>query len=268
MSVVKNSKLVNLVPDDDDSLNKHVDKLKWCVVKFVSPEDNIQKKQLFDLNRFLYHDVNQQLVDMSTNIVMNVNNEFDSSVEAKVKQLKSSKDPNDQRLAESLLEIKKELKIDEEYQSTKILRQYRIDQQEMIDRFETYKLENRQALEKDFAKEVTPQTCVRGFKVSGAYETLEEARSRAKHVNQDIEPHINAYAVPLRVWIPWDPNPDAAQDQEFMLDELNDLMGKYKEGVEAKNEIFEKRKRAMIDKAKEDNNALLKERLRQRAGGT
>lgn len=253
--------------DDDVVLNKHVDSLKWGVIKFISPEDAIQKKSLFDLNQFLYHDVNKQLVDTCSNVVMNINNEFSSKIEAQIAKLKSSKSKDDKLLAEILQETVKDLTLNEEVQNVKVLRQYRMDQSELHDRFETYKLENRQTLEKEFAQQITKQTCVRGFKVSGAYETLGEARVRAKHVNQDIEPHINAYAVPLNVWIPWDPNPDAIQDQEYKLDELNDMMGKYKESAEAKNEMFEQRKKMMIDKAKESNNETLKEKLKQKIKG-
>ena len=264
MSVVEDAnRLVNLVKDDEIVLNKHVDRLSWGVVKFISPENVIEKKTLFDLNQFLYHDVNKQLVDMCHNIVININNEFNNKVEACISKLKNSKSGSDHELADLLKETISNLFLNEEVQNAKILRQYRLDQSELQDRFETYKLENRQSLENEFSQQVTKQTCVRGLKLSGAFETLGEARERAKHVNK-IEPHINAYAVPLNVWIPWDPNPDAIQDQEYMLDELNDMMGKYKESAEAKNEMFEKRKKAMIDKAKQENNATLKERLKHR----
>ena len=268
MSIVENSKLVHLVKDDDVVLNKFVDKLKWGVVKFISPEDNIQKKQLFDLNRFLYHNVNQQLVDMSNNIVTTVNNNFHSKIEQKINKLKSSKNKEDNEMVQMLNEIMSELSLDQEVESNKILRQYRLDQQDLTDRFINYQTDNRQALEKEFAKEVNSKTCIRGFKVSGAYENLSEAQERAKHVNNNIEPHINAYVVPLNVWVPWDPNPDAIQEQEFMLDELNDMMGKYKENVANRNEFFEKRKRMMIDQANLDNNKKLKEQLKQRINGS
>ena len=265
MSVVENpQRLIHLVKDDDAVLNRHVDRLKWGVVKFISPEDIIQKKALFDLNRFLFHNVNQQLIDISNNVVIDINNQFNNKMEDRISKLKSSKSKEDKILADMLQEIKSEISLNEEVQSAKVLRQYRIDAGDLSDRFETYKLDNHQTLEKEFSQEVTPQTCIRGFKISGAYETLGEARDRAKHVNRDIEPHINAYAVPLNVWIPWDPNPDAVQDQEYMLDELNDMMGKYKECSEAKNEIFEQRKKMMVDKAKENNNTNLREQLRQR----
>jgi len=258
MSIVNNPKLVNLIPDDDHVLNHHVGTLKWAVVKFISPENNIQKKYLYDLNRFLYNDVNKQLVDMSNCIVSNINNDFSTRLQRKIDSLQHE---NQKELVDCLTEIKKELKLDDEFHATSVLRQYRIDQQDLKDRFDTYCLENRLALERDFAREVTPQTSIRGFKVSGASEELAEARSRAKHVNQDIEPYIHSYVVPMGRWVPWDPNPDAIQDQEYMLDELNNLMGQYKENAEAKNEVFQKRKTEMIDKIREQNNVAIKDSI-------
>ena len=47
----------------------------------------------------------------------------------------------------------------------------------------------------------------------------------------------------LELWVPWDPNPDVAQDQEYMLDELNNLMGQYKENVESVKEVFDEENR-------------------------
>jgi len=265
MSVVENpQKYVHLIPDTEEVLNRHVDRLKWCVIKFFCPEDVIQKRNIFELNRFLYHDVNKQLIDMATNVVMNINNSFSNSLNKVIDRLEASKKKEEQLAAGILSEIRGELKLDEEYHSTNVLRQYRLDGQELTDRFETYKLENKVTLEKDFGLEVTTRTSIRAFKVSGAHETLAESRSRAEYVNKNIEPHINSYVAPMNVWVPLDPNPDAVQDQEYMLDELNDLMGKYKENVEKKNEFFEKRKNEMINKARENNNAVLKEQLKLR----
>ncbi len=261
MSIIENPKYSSLVKDDEVVLNKHVDQLRWGVVKFISPENMIEKRMLFDLNRFLFHNVNQQLVDMSNNIVMNLNNSLNLRLEAKIAELRKSDDKSNHLLADTLSATCQDLKMDEDVEATRILRQYSFDNEALKEQFIQYQLEHRDTLEREFAAKVTPCTSIRGFKMSGAYPSLEEARTRAQHVNQNIEPHINAYVVPLNVWVPWDPNPDGVQDQEYMLDDLNDLMSKYRDNAEAKNKIFEKRKRDLIDKAQQSNNNLLREQV-------
>jgi len=261
MSVVNNPKYVNLVKDDECVIDRHVNQLNWGVIKFISPEDMIQKKAIFDLNRFLFHNVNQQLVDICTNICMNLTNEFNNNLNQQIERLEKDITPNSKATVEALNEVKQSMQMDPEFHSARVLRQYRLDQDELNSRFETYKLENRRELEQEFGQQVNQRTSLRGFKLSGAFETLEEARKRAKHVNQDIEPNINAYAVPLNVWVPWDPNPDAIQDQEYQLEELNDLIGKYNDNTQKKNEFFEKRKREMIDKTRAQNNEELKKQI-------
>jgi hypothetical protein len=65
-------------------------------------------------------------------------------------------------------------------------------------------------------------------------------------------------------WLPWNPNADAIQDQDYMLPELNDLMEKYQRNVEQRNEFFDKNKRSQMENSKTGRNEQLRERLRQR----
>ena len=258
MSVINDSKLQNLVPDDDVIINKHVDKQKWAVISFISPNDLIKKKFVFDSARFLYHDINKQLVDMSTHLVSFINNEFSKLIDSKINELTEKKD---KILVESLKDIKNNLKLDEEYENSMVLRQYKLDENDISDRFESYCLTNHKNLEQEFSKNNNNQTSLRGVKIRGSFETLEEARNRANYVRNNIEQHIHAYVIPVGVWVPWDPNPDVAQDQEYMLDELNNLMGQYKENVESVKEVFDRRKTELIDKTNEENNKRIKENI-------
>lgn len=258
MSLITDAKLQNLIPDDDVVINHHVGTQKWAVISFISPNDLIKKKFVFDSTRFLYHDINKQLVDMSSHVVTFINNEFNKLIESKINELSEKKD---KMLVESLKDIKTNLKLDEEFQSSMILRQYKMDENEIMDRFESYCLTNHKNLEQEFSKNNNNQTSLRGVKIRGSFETLEEARSRANHVRNNIEQHIHAYVIPVGVWVPWDPNPDVAQDQEYMLDELNNLMGQYKENVENVKEVFDRRKTDLIDKLNEENNKRIKENI-------
>ena len=176
-------------PPVEIECKKPVFKQNWAVISFISPEDRIKQRFLYDANRFLYHDINKQIIDTTTNVVRNVNTSFNNLLEKKIASYKSSKDPTYKHVAEILDSVRKELPLNEDDQIDQTLRTYRIDQAELTDRFETYKVQNDKELEADFSKENGEEVNVRGFKVRGTFEKVEGARERAKmSVNRSNRP--------------------------------------------------------------------------------
>lgn len=237
--------------------------LKYAVVSFVSPENRIQQRFIHDANRFLYHDVNKQIIDTTTNLARNVNTEFDNLLEKKIKTYKSSKDQNYKMVAEILESCRQEVKLNEDEQVTKTLRTYKIDQDELHDRFETYKVQNAKELETEFTQKFGDETSVRGFKIRSAHDDENDAKAFAKKAHQS-ESVVNTFIAPFGYWVPWDPNADAVQDQDYMVKELNDLMAKKKLNEEQRDEYFQKRKQMMMDSTEKDNSKELKDTLHQR----
>lgn len=264
MSIVDSQKLTSLKADDDVIINRHIDNIRYAVVSFVSPEDALQRRFVFDANHFLHQDVNTQLNDMALNAVKLVNASAESKFQEKINLLASSANKDDKALSKMLAEIKSECLLDEEHCSSKILRQYAVDAQELLDRFEAFRLRNQKSLDAEFQQKVTKQTSVRGFKIRGAYDNLADARKRAQYVRDNIEPNIHAYVAPVGHWVPWDPNPDAVQDQEYALEELNELVSQYNENAVKRQEFYNQRKQMMVDKAKQDSNTSLKESIKRR----
>ena len=236
----------------------------WACISFISPEDMIKERFLFEANRFLYHDVNKQIMDTTANIVTDINRAFENALEKKINSYTSSNSETYRAAADILKGVKKEVQLNEEDFITKVLRPCRIDEQELLDRFEVYKVCNNKELEADFDKENDHVTSVRGVKIRGVYEDLPDAQARCQFLRDEIEPAISVYTVPIGYWCPWDPNPDAVQDQDYMLPELNKLMGQYQRNVEHRNEFYNKRKQLMIDEANHSRNGNLRERLRQK----
>lgn len=228
----------------------------WSVISFISPEDRIKQRFLFEANRFLFHDVNKQIMDTTANVVKNTNVEFAKLLDKKINSYKSSTSEAYKAAAEILQSCKQEFNLDEDDSVNKVLRTYRIDQQELTDRFEVYKVQNNKELEHNFEKEYTEETSVRGVKVRGVYEEVKDARKQAEKMRNEVESAIHTYVMPVGYWCPFDPNADGVQDQEHMLPELNDLVGKYNRNVEQRNEFFQKRKQMMMDSAGSKNDPL------------
>lgn len=263
---VDNRKEDHLKEDDAvvlDVRKKDKITLDWAVGSFVSPEDRIKQRFLFEANKFLYHDVNKQIMDTTVNITRNINNEFNQILEKRVESYKSSNNETYKAAANLINSIITELRLSEDDQVNKVLRSYRIDQTELTDRFEVYKRINDAELESEFNQKFGPETSVRGFKCRGAFPSQDLAREHAK-LSRNAEPGVHSFIFPVGKWVPWNPDADAIQDEDYMLPELNDLMGKYKRNAEQRNEFFTKRAQMMMDESQESKAKQHREALEKK----
>ena len=112
----------------------------------------------------------------------------------------------------------------------------------------TYKYNDK--LQSDFDKENDTETNIRGVKVRGVYQTEEEARQRAKRL-QSKDSSFNVFVGPVGYWLPWDPCPDNVSNEEYMNEQLNDMVKKYKENEVNRDMLYEEEKR---EKMKESLN--------------
>ena len=116
---------------------------------------------------------------------------------------------------------------------------------------------------KDFKSKFGEGTSIRGIKNRGSFEDLNEAKSRASFC-QNLEPAVDTFVAPLGHWLPLDISPDSIKDQEYQVEELNNLMHKYNENVEQRNDFFNKRRTQMIEESNEKKEKNKKEELLKR----
>ena len=119
-----------------------------------------------------------------------------------------------------------------------------------MDAYLDYAVSHDSASEALFNAQNDFKTSVRGVKVRGSFDTLKEAQRKAK-VLQTRDPTFNVFVGAMGYWLPWDPNPDKVENQEFANQQLNEIVKKYKENKESKDEIWEQdlRKRIAMTKA-------------------
>lgn len=138
--------------------------------------------------------------------------------------------------------------------------------QEFLDtideKFDDFLYTRSENLEKEFSEKNDFQTTVRGVKVRGVYDTMQEAQVRAK-ILQKKDKNFNVFVGQVGFWLPWDPNPHNIENQEYFESELNELVKKYKENQDSKDDHFREhvdyvKEQAMKDSkiAKEKNNQL------------
>jgi hypothetical protein len=102
---------------------------------------------------------------------------------------------------------------------------------------------------KAFNEENDFRTSLRGLKVRGVYESMKEAQRRAK-VLQTRDPTFHVFVGQVGYWLPWDPNPDNIENQEYSEQTLNEIVKKYKENKQAKDLVWEQETRKRIELAK------------------
>jgi len=113
-------------------------------------------------------------------------------------------------------------------------------------------------IQRDFDKDNKMKTNIRGVKVRGVFQTEEEARRKAKSL-QVRDSSFNVFIGPVGYWLPWDPCADNVAEEEFMNDQLNDMIKKYKENEVNKDKLYEDDKRDKIKRAGEENEVKEKE---------
>jgi len=96
---------------------------------------------------------------------------------------------------------------------------------------------NKEDLEKKYYELNNFQTTVRGVKVRGVYDTIHEAQSRAKTL-QRRDKNFDVFVGQVGFWLPWNPSSNDVDKQEYFESELNELVHKYEENKDAKDDHF------------------------------
>jgi hypothetical protein len=178
-------------------------------------------------------------------------------------RLKMSTDEEDKHLHRILNDKFGDMQIDEDEFVQECHRKYTLDEEDILDKYKMFISQNRVQVDNEFDDAHGNETSVHGMKIRGSYQSYNEAAERCKYVRDNIEPAIHAYAVSVGTWFPIDFEADEIQDQDYMLPALNELMGKYHEGMRAKDTHYMERKREMSEKTQNDPKSRIQERLRK-----
>ena len=103
---------------------------------------------------------------------------------------------------------------------------YNLSLESLEDDYDNYIYRSKENLDKEFDEENEFQTSSRGVKIRGVYSTFREADIRAK-VLQRMDKSFHVFVGQVGYWLPWDPEADKIEKQEFGDAELNKLMKAY-----------------------------------------
>jgi len=169
----------------------------YCCISFVSPENILNNKDVFKMNKFL----------------ANMYDRY-KKMEAVVKK-----------------------HVPETEIGQLLVPEFGQTFEELQERYKDFLYVNNDKLESDFYEKNEFKTTVRGVKVRGSYDTLQEAQAKAKKL-QKTDKNFNVYIGQVGYWLPWDPNPHSIENQEYAEPELNTLVKEYRKNQEKKDEHF------------------------------
>ena len=220
---------------------------RWCLLSFISPENVLNRKEVFLFTSFLnQYDFHLRSKKMEEYFVKQI-----QSINAKLDEEATRLEALD--LSGAAAACRKSTLTIEGYVSDfqKFVKNHLRDltASNLKDEYDDFLYANGPKLEDDFYAKNNFQTTMRGLKIRGSYGQKEEAEARAKKL-QKMDPDHNIYVGQVGKWLPWDPSPSAIPDQEYAEEQLNNLMKKYKENEEAREQFHkEQRDRARKNKS-------------------
>jgi hypothetical protein len=230
----------SFLTDDPDIASQ-----RWCLLSFISPENILNRKDPFFFSSFLSQYELQVRTKTLEEFLVKTITRFNSQMEAEANRLSGNDLSGASELCrKSLLQIEPFIT---EFQKFVKEKQKELSASKLKDEYDDFMFKNQAQLEDEFYAKNDFHTTVRGLKIRGAYSTKEEAESRAKKL-QKMDTDHNIFVGQVGKWLPWDPSPNAIQDQEYAEDQLNTLMKKYKENEEAR-EVFHKEQRERAKKS-------------------
>ena len=127
-----------------------------------------------------------------------------------------------------------------------------LDSNDFIQKFDDFNYKNKDNMNQEFSEANDHVTNIRGLKVRGVYDSQKEANIRAK-VLQRMDNNFNVFVGQIGYWLPWDPEPDNIEGQEYLESELNNLMHEYRKNQEQKDLFYNEQLNERKKQTREQN---------------
>lgn len=221
------------IEEDYLEVDKPIPGQSFCCLSFVSPE-----KILVEKDKFLFYHYQRFRLDRYNKML---NSAFSTMIE----------DNEDGTVELSkLFDMRKTM--------DSLFKEDEIEFNDFKEKFDDFRFRDEKKIFDEFDKQNNFRTSVRGLKVRGVYNTRQEAEMRAK-ILQRNDQSFNIFVGQVGYWLPWDPESNDIEDQEYLNEELNKLV-KEKKNNDAKKDLFYQEQKA--ERIKDATSAA--ERLRKK----
>lgn len=89
---------------------------------------------------------------------------------------------------------------------------------------------------------------VRGIKIRGVYNTIEDAKKRCEQIRQ-FDKALNVFIGEVGAWLPWDDDVESVEEAVYAEEKLNQLMKTFKEQQIKAKEYHEFRKQQLVEES-------------------
>ena len=199
-------------------VDKPIPGQNYTCISFVSPDELMKQKELFLFNKFM----NQRCGELE-NQVSEVIKQCSDEVKNKIER-----------------DIVEKLRLEMKYTYT-----------EFKSKYDDFRYKYNDELNTAFEKVSDKKTSIRGVKVRGCFDSYDQAERRAKAL-QRTDRSFHVFVGQVGYWLPWDPNADQVQDEEYLEGELNTLMQEYKKNEINRDIFYEDQKREKLKDAERE----------------
>ena len=196
----------------------------YVCLSFVSTEKFIKQKEMFMFHKYMtdkFREYNELIAHITKKQMKLDETELDSLSEDDVK-----------------LDINKKL-VKELREKAKLQFDFNYDQ--FKDNYSDFLYRSGEKLTELYDKQTDYKTSMRALKVRGVYETYKEAEVRAKSL-QRRDQSFHVFVGTVGAWLPWDPEADKVQNEEYLNEELNSLIKEYKKNQVHKDMLYQQEK--------------------------
>jgi hypothetical protein len=211
MAAVENSTLVSTKEVDYLDEDKPIRGQNFVLLSFLSPEDVIVNKEAYIFTKFI--------------------EKFSDDMKKLLEGIKE-KNPEQKDMIDTIADN----------------HSYIFEPKEMNEQLTFYKSVHNDELEANYHRDNNFVTSMRGIKVRGTFDTIEEAKIRSEFLKK-IDNKFNIYIAQVGCWCPWSPNPESLDNQEYSETQLNTLMKEYKKNMDNRDIVFENRKQTLTSNA-------------------
>jgi hypothetical protein len=225
---------------------------KYICLSFLSPEKILTKKESFFFGKFLEFYAMEYKVTATESFLMGKLRDIQnvlSEVEVAIENQAEDKAALSAKVVKAREGLARSTAADLEAHVKANMSDFKTDT--LQEAYERYMLLHKTKLEDEFHAASHFQTSIRGLKCRGVYSNYEQATARAQALHKK-DPYFNVYVAEMGAWLPWDPEPEEVQDQQYSNEQLNKLMGAYRENAAKRDAFFEEEKRQKIASATEE----------------
>lgn len=211
------------IKEDFLEVDKPIPGQNYCCLSFVSPDKVLEQK-----TKFMYYHHQKSKLAKYNKLFTDAFNVLVSEQEDGMVEISR------------LFDMKKSM--------DNLFKEDNIDYDEFKEKYDDFLFKDELKICDEFDKLNGFKTSVRGVKVRGVYDTRREAEMRAK-ILQQLDQNFNIFVGQVGYWLPWDPESNNVEDQEYMNDELNTLVKEKKKNEDKKNMFYEEQKAKRMSEA-------------------